>query len=329
MPQVVITAKISPEGPHNAIFAQQGFEVAYPPAGCDVFQEEHLIRVLGSAQAVLAGSEPYTPRVIESLPGLRAIARAGVGYDAVNLAACDAADIPVCVTPGVNHHSVAEHAIALLMGVARGFPLLDQKVRVNNWARRPYPRVQGTTLGLIGLGRIGQATATRGVGLGMRVIAEEPHPDRAFCEKWNIELVDRETLLRRSDFVSLHCPMTPENRHLINRQSLGWMKRGAVLINTARGLLVNETDLCEALRSGHLGGAGLDVFEVEPLPLSSPLLQLDNVLVSGHVAGLDNESAHDTSQMCAEILTGLHRGEWPAHCVVNLRGRSGWSWTRG
>ncbi|MFN5531078.1 MAG: NAD(P)-dependent oxidoreductase, partial [Planctomycetaceae bacterium] len=155
MPKVVITAKISPEGPHNAIFARHGFEVGYPPAGCDVFQEDRLIEVLSGAQAVLAGSEPYTPRVIQSLPGLRAIARAGVGYDAVNLEACDAASIPVCVTPGVNHHSVAEHAISLLMGVARGFPLLDRKVRENNWSRRPFPRVQGTTLGLVGLGRIG------------------------------------------------------------------------------------------------------------------------------------------------------------------------------
>ncbi len=329
MPKVVITAKISPEGPHNAIFARHGFEVGYPPAGCDVFQEDRLIEVLSGAQAVLAGSEPYTPRVIQSLPGLRAIARAGVGYDAVNLEACDAASIPVCVTPGVNHHSVAEHAISLLMGVARGFPLLDRKVRENNWSRRPFPRVQGTTLGLVGLGRIGQATATRGVGLGMRVIAEEPYPDRAFCEQWSIELVDRETLLRRSDFVSLHCPMTVENRHLINQRTLAWMKPGSVLINTARGPLVNEADLYEALKSRHLAGAGLDVFEVEPLPLSSPLLTLDNVLVSGHVAGLDNESAFDTSKMCAEILTGLHAGEWPAQCVVNLKGQTGWKWSRG
>jgi phosphoglycerate dehydrogenase-like enzyme len=213
--------------------------------------------------------------------------------------------------------------------VARGFPLLDRKVRENNWSRRPFPRVQGTTLGLVGLGRIGQATATRGVGLGMRVIAEEPYPDRAFCEQWNIELVDRETLLRRSDFVSLHCPMTVENRHLINQRTLAWMKPGSVLINTARGPLVNEADLYEALKSRHLAGAGLDVFEVEPLPLSSPLLTLDNVLVSGHVAGLDNESAFDTSKMCAEILTGLHAGEWPAQCVVNLKGQTGWKWSRG
>jgi phosphoglycerate dehydrogenase-like enzyme len=184
----------------------------------------------------------------------------------------------------------------------------------------------GKTLGLVGLGRIGQATATRGVGLGMRVIAHEPYPDRDFCQKWNIELVDLNTVLAQADFLSLHCPSTPESRHLIRKENIEKMKPGAVLINTARGTLVNEADLFEALRSHRLAAAGLDVFEVEPLPLTSPLLTLDNVLVSGHIAGLDDESAHDTSKMCAEIITGLYQGRWPTGCVMNLKGKTGWTW---
>jgi phosphoglycerate dehydrogenase-like enzyme len=292
-----------------------------------VFQEDELISQLQNVEAVLAGSEPYTRRVIESLPRLRAIVRAGVGFDAIDLAACDAARIPVCTTPGVNHHSVAEHSIALLMAIARGFPELDRKVRQNRWNRRSFPRVMGKTLAVLGLGRIGQAVATRAVGLGMKVVAVEPFPNRELVKQWNIELVDLDAALARSDFVSLHLPMTRENHHVMNRQSFAKMKRGVMLINTARGPLINEADLCEALKSGQVAAAGLDVFEVEPLPLDSPLLALDNVLVSGHVAGLDDDSAFDTSKMCAEIIVGLSRGRWPEGCVQNLTaGHDGWKW---
>ena len=209
MHKVVVTAKISPEGPHNQIFADGGFAVAFPPKNCDVFQEDALIGQLRDADAVLAGSEPYTKRVLAALPKLRVIARAGVGFDAIDLAACDAASIPVCTTPGVNHHSVAEHTIALLMAIARGFPELDRKVRQNRWDRRSYPRVMGKTLGILGLGRIGQAVATRGVGLGMKVIALEPYPDQAFVKQWNIELVDLEHGARPQRFPVVAPPHEP------------------------------------------------------------------------------------------------------------------------
>lgn len=326
MPKVVQTAKNPPEGPHVQILAEAGFELGFPPKGCDVFVEDNLISLLKDADAVIAGSEPYTPRVIAALPKLRAIARSGVGFDAVNLAACDNANIPVCTTPGVNHHAVAEHTIALLMGVARGFPELDRKVRQNRWNRTPRPRVMGRTLGIVGLGRIGQAVATRAVGLGMKVVAYEPYPNRDFVKQWNIDLLDLDTLLGRSDFVSLHLPVSKETTNLMDRTRLAKMKRGSILINTARGQLVQEADLYDALKSGHLAGAGLDVFQVEPLPLDSPLLTLDNLLVSGHVAGLDDESLYDTNKMCADIIVGLYNGRWPEGCVQNLKGRTGWKW---
>lgn len=325
-PKVVITAKIDPVGPHNQIFKDNGFIELHTPADCDVFVEDRLIELARDCEAILAGSEPYTPRVIEALPKLRVIARAGVGFDAINLASCDKARIPVCTTPGVNHHSVAEHTIAMLMAIARGFPELDRKVRQNRWDRKGYPRVMGKTIGLVGLGRIGQATAWRAAGLGMKVIAFEPYPNMEFVNKWNIELVDLDTLLARSDFVSLHCPMIQENYHLMNATRLAKMKPGAMLINTARGPLVDEKALYDALKSGHVAAAGLDVFEVEPLPLTSPLLELNNLLVAGHVAGLDHDSAHDTSKMCADIIVGLHQGRWPEGCVQNLKEVTGWKW---
>jgi D-3-phosphoglycerate dehydrogenase len=329
MPTCVYTAKNPPgEGPHVAILSAAGFKLVCPPDNYDVFIEDNLIALLKDAEAVIAGSEPYTPRVIAALPKLRAIVRAGVGFDAVNLEACNAASIPVCTTPGVNHHSVAEHTIAMLMALARGFPLLDRKVREGRWDRVPYPRVAGKTIGIVGLGRIGQAVATRAVGLGLKVVAYEPYPNADFVKQWNVELTDLDTLLGRSEFVSLHLPSMKETFKLFNKSKFDKMKRGAILLNTARGSLVDEEDLYAALKSGHLGGAGLDVFQVEPLPLSNPLLTLDNVLVAGHVAGLDDQSLYDTNKMCADLVVKLSRNEWPEGCVQNLKGCTGWTWAK-
>jgi phosphoglycerate dehydrogenase-like enzyme len=285
---------------------------------------------LTAADAVIAGAEPYPRKVIEALPRLRAIARSGVGYDAIDLAACDEAGVVVMTTPGVNHHSVAEHTFALLFGVARGFPIAHLRVRECKWKRTSGPRVMGSTIGVVGLGRIGQAVATRAIGVGMNVLAYEPFPSQAFLKEWPaVVLTSLDDLFAKSDYVSLHLPLSPETRHLINSKTLARMKPGSVLINTARGGLVDENALCQALRSGHLRAAALDVFEVEPLPLSSPLLAFDNVLFAGHTAGIDNESKYDTFKMCADNLVALYTGGWPAECVVNLRGTNGWKWSRG
>lgn len=328
MPRVVCTSLNAENGPHLDILARAGFECACVPRDRNLFREQVLIDTLADCQAVIAGSEPYTARVIESLPELRVIARSGVGFDAIDLAACDRAGVVVATTPGVNHHAVAEHTIALLMGVARGFPEVDRQVRECRWQRIPRPRVMGSTLGIVGLGRIGRAVATRAAGLGMHLLAFDPYPHREFAEQWRIALVGLEELLARSDYVTLHAPMSAENYHLIRAETLAKMKRGSVLINTARGQLVDEPALIAALQSGHLRGAGLDVFEVEPLPADSPLLTMPNVLLAGHVAGLDCESQWDTFTMVAEIIVSLHQGGWPAECIQNLRGVNGWNWHR-
>lgn len=327
MPLVVHTARSDADhGPQRQIFKENGMQFVVPPPTLDPFRAADLVEMLRDASAVVAGSEPYTAEIIRQLPKLRVIARWGVGFDAIDLRACDAAQIAVCTTPGVNHHAVAEHAIALLLAVVRGFPRLEQDVRHQNWRMIPRPRAMGKTLGLVGLGRIGQAVATRAIGLGMNVIACEPFPDIPFIQEWNIELVDLNTLLNRSEFVSLHCPSSSETAQLMNAQRFARMKRGAILINTARGSLVDEEALCDSLRSGHLGGAGLDVFQKEPLALKSPLLEFDNVLVSPHIGGTDWESWYDTSRMVASIIVGLHQGRWPEGCVQNLKGEADWRW---
>jgi phosphoglycerate dehydrogenase-like enzyme len=328
MPLVVGTSIDSGSGPHLEILKAGGLDFREVLRTRDLRRNDQLIEALAGAEAVIAGAEPYPPNVIEALPALRAIARSGVGFDAIDLAACDRAGVAVCTTPGVNHHAVAEHTLALLFGVARGFPMTDRRVREGKWKRVTGPRVMGSTLGIIGLGRIGQAVATRAVGVGMKVLAFEPQPNAEFLAKWPVELVSLDDLLARSNYVSIHSPLTPHTRHLINAQTLAHMRPGSVLINTARGGLVDEAALCDALRSGHLRAAALDVFEVEPLPLDSPLLHFENVLLAGHVAGMDNESKYDTFKMCAETLVALYRGGWAAECLVNLRGVSNWRWGR-
>lgn len=324
--RVLCTALSSDTGPHFDLLRQAGFDVEVVDPKLDLWQASSLIASLQGFHAVVAGSEPYSAEVIAACPDLRVIARAGVGFDAVDLSACDERRIVLCTTPGVNHHAVAEHTIAMLVAVARGFPRRDQQVRQGIWQRSPTCRIHGRTLGLVGFGRIGQATASRGIGLGMQVVACDPLADPEFAAEQGVRLVSQETLLRSSDFVSLHAPDLPETRHVINDTTLGLMKQGAILINTARGSLVDEDALIRSLQSGHLGGAGLDVFRSEPLSVESPLITMDNVLLSGHVAGLDNESHRDTYVMIAETIIRLRDGEWPTDCIQNLQQTTDWKW---
>jgi D-3-phosphoglycerate dehydrogenase len=315
------------EGPHRAILEQSGFELRLPPGGADLSREDDFAAALAGCEAAIAGTEPYTASLLERAAQLRVIARSGVGYDAVDVAAADARNIAVTTTPGTNEHSVAEHALAMLLAIARGFPQRDRQVRRGGrWKRRPGPRLAGKTLGIVGLGRIGRALATRARGLELNVLAYEPYPDKAFVARWNVELVALDELLRRSDFISIHVPLGEQTRGLFDRRRIAAMKRGAMLVNTARGGIVNEDDLADALRRGQLAAAALDVFETEPLPLDSPLLELDNLLLSPHLAGLDEQSAHDAAVMVAETLVALHEGRWPAECVVNLKGVTDWKW---
>jgi phosphoglycerate dehydrogenase-like enzyme len=327
-PRVKCCALMADEGPHFEILERAGFVLERIDRSLNLWDEDTLIETVSGCPAVLAGTEPYTPRVIDSLPQLRVLARTGVGYDAINVAACDRRGVAIATTPGVNHHAVAEHTIALLMGVARGFPDLDLRVREGLWERIAYPRAMGRTLGLVGLGRIGQAVVPRAAGLGLNILACEPLAEPQFAKQWHIELCDLEELLGRSDFVSLHLPLTAETHHLMNAARFAQMKPGSVLINTGRGGLVDERALDAALTSRHLFGAGLDVFEKEPLPLDSPLMKHRHVLLAGHVAGLDIESRRDALITAAQAIVGLRDGQWPHPCVQNLRGVTEWRWDR-
>lgn len=332
MPIVVISPEEmqhKPDAPYARILQDAGLEIRYP-------SNPHFARGLGGdaetieelrgAAAVLAGGEYFGKHALENLPDLRVIARVGVGFDRVDVETATRRNVAVTITPTANHEAVAEHAMALLLATAKRIVGDDTMLRSGQWKRRLTHPVRGSTLGLVGLGRIGRSLAVRALAFRMRVIACEPNADPGFVAEHGIELTDLPTLLASSDYVSLHCPLTPQTRGLFHRETLAQMKPGAVLINTARGGLVVEADLIEALRSGHLRAAGLDVFESEPIAPDHPLLKMDNVVVTPHTAGGDTRSLLDMGIEAAHAVATLYRGQWPAGQVVNAELEPSFRW---
>ncbi len=326
MPKVLVTPATLAglDTPYLQVLSQGGFEPVFPSVVRQLTEDE-IFEALADFPAVIAGSEPYTRRVLEAHPRLRVIARAGVGYDAVDVPAATERGIAVTITPGTNQDSVAEHTFALMLALAKDLVNQHQGTRAGHWPRQSNQPLRGRTLGIVGLGRIGKAVAVRGQAFAMRLLAYEPYPDAAFVKHHGITLVPLEQLLRESDYVSLHTPLTEQSRHLINRRTLALMKPSAYLINTARGGLVNEADLIEALRGRKIAGAGLDVFEEEP-PGITPLLELDNVVVTPHTAGVDVQSRDDMALSAARAVVALSKGEWPAEQVVNPEVRARFRW---
>ena len=253
----------------------------------------------GTVSAALAGADALivrsatrvTAELLEQAPRLRVVGRAGVGVDNIDLDAATRRGILVMNTPGSNAVSVAEHTLALLLALARCVPQLNAATHAGRWEKGAAAGIElrGKTLGLIGLGRVGSEVARRARALELRVLAHDPYISESVAQEAGVELVSLPELLARSDFVSLHAALSPATEKLINATTLAQMKRGARLINTARGELVDEAELAEALRAGHLAGAALDVFAVEP-PRSSPLLSLPNVIATPHVAGSTEEA---------------------------------------
>ena len=271
---------------------------------------------LPMADGVVAGSERYTREVMEACPRLKVIARVGVGYDAVDVEAASELGIVVTVTPGHNHEAVADLAMTLVMALNRDLLRLTHTTTSGEWLRPVVKSPRDSVLGLVGLGRIGQAMVRHAQPFGFKVLATEIQPDAGFVQEYGVELVKLEELLRRSDYVSLHIPLSPESHHLITQETIALMKNGAFLINTSRGGLVDEAALMGALRSGKLGGAGLDVFENEP-PVGSPLLSLPNVICTPHVAGVDYSALDGMAAMAASSAVEVLNGRVPEIGVLN------------
>ena len=296
-----------------------GFEMTFPRRNVQMTEAE-LREQLPGCVGTLAGSEPYTRDVIAAAAaaGLKVIARAGVGYDGVDLDAATDHGVAVSFAPGTNQNAVAEHTFMLMLALAKNLIPQHTLTRAGQWPRRANLPLRGKTLGVVGLGRIGKAVALLAKAFRMAVVAYEPYPDTAFAAAHGVTLLPFEEVLKQADWVTLHIPMSPESRQCVNARTLGLMKPTAFLVNTARGGVINEADLYEALKNKRIAGAGLDVFDEEP-PAGNPLLTLDNVVVTAHTAGVDLQSRDDMARVAGEALAKLLTGEWPAEWVVNLQ----------
>jgi len=312
-------------GRYREILQEAGFTPIDPP-GEHRLTESDLIAAMPETDALLAGGDPVTTRMIESAPRLRAIARAGVGFDSVDIRTATARKIPVAITPGANHASVAEQVFALLLALTRNLMALDRSIRNGGWDRREVRPLRGTTMGVVGLGRIGRSVVTRAAAFGMRVLVYDRNRDPAFAQEYGLEYVSFEELLARSDVVSVNLPLSASTAGLFDRNAFARMRPGAIFINTSRGGLVVESDLAESLASGHLAGAGLDVMAFEPPHPDNPLLTMPNVVMSPHIGGVDSTALDDMAEQAARIVIDLYQGQWPGDCVVNKELRSGWRW---
>lgn len=295
----------------------QEAEAALEQAGCAVVRspragplpEDELIALLQGCQAVIASSDPYTARVFAACPDLKLVARCGVGTDSVDMAAAADAGVIATNTPGAMSEAVADYTFALMLGIARCLPEADALMRKGGWNEFRGTAVYDKTLGLVGVGRIGQAVAQRAKGFRMRVLAYDPALAGKRVE--GIEFVDLDTLLRESDFISAHAPATPETRGMFNAARFGQMKPTAFFINTARGALVNETDLLAALETGTIAGAALDVYSKEPLPAEHPLRNAPRCLLTPHNAFNAVEATQEMSRQSAVSVIDLVQGRRP------------------
>jgi len=307
MPRVLISDKL--EAPGLDVLRQAGIELDER----DGLKGDTLKEAVRAADGVIVRSQTKITADLLDNPGrLKAIVRAGVGVDNIDVAAATRRGVVVMNTPGGNTFSTAEHTISLLMSLARHIPGADQSVRQGKWDRNRFvgTQLRDKTLGVVGLGRIGREVARRAAGLDMKVIGFDPFlaPERA--GQLGIEAVaDLDQLLPRCDFLTVHTPLTDETRNLIGAPQLARIKKGARVLNCARGGIINEEALIAALQSGHLAGAALDVFVQEPPPADHPLLKLPNVVVTPHLGASTVEAQVSVALEAAQLLVDfLQRG---------------------
>lgn len=290
--------------------------------GCEVVNERRashhteaeMLDLIRGVDAAIAASDRYSAKVFEVADRLKIIARVGVGYDSVDLKAATAHGVIVATTPGTNHEAVADMAFGLILGLARYIPLHDRLVRAGKWERHTGVDVNGKTLGILGLGKIGKGMARRAKGFAMRVVAHDPYWDAEFARANGVEQLPLDEVVRAADYLTLHLPASPETDKVMNAERLRLMKPTAFLINTARGTLVDEPALNVALREGWIAGAALDVFEQEP-PWGSAILERENAIFTPHVAGFSQVANELSIRMSVDSVINVLTGKPPLDCV--------------
>ena len=311
---IVNTEQFRNGDPLFAPLEKAGFEVHVNETFRLPTEDELIEKLQDGVVATIAGGEPYTARVLGSAPGLRIIARWGVGYDKVDVTAASQSGVPVAMAFGANHESVAEYAHAMALTLACRIVPRDQMVKSGSWFFDGFhPGLWGRTAGIVGLGRIGGAMARRCVASQMRTIVFDPFASDEQLDILGAARADSlDALFAEADLISVHAPSTPETRHLVNAERLALIKPTAILVNTSRGPLIDEAALVEALSARRIGGVGLDVFETEPLPEASALRSFDNVLLSPHVSGMDKMAERLVTERCVNNILHYLEGRTDA-----------------
>jgi D-3-phosphoglycerate dehydrogenase len=286
-------------------------EIIYNPHSRPLTEDE-LIPLIEGCDGYLAGLDFITEKVINSADNLKVISRYGIGCDRVDIEAAKEKGITVTNTPGANSDAVADLTLGLMLALARAIPMLDNSTKQGEWKRRTGIELGERTLGLLGFGMIGKAVARRAIGFGMKVIAYDPYMDEKYAQENGVLSCSLEQVISGSDFISLHLPLLESTANIIDKESIAKMRSGTFILNTARGGLIDEEALFEALMSGHLSGAALDAYENEPPDASLPLYQLQNVVTTPHTGAHTAEAALNMATMAVDnLISVLETGECP------------------
>jgi D-3-phosphoglycerate dehydrogenase len=316
MYKVLVTARIFGHLSDDSfdIFKNSGVELAKNPYRGKGLTEDQLIELISDVHGLLTGVDQVTAKVINAAEELKVISKFGTGVDNIDVAAATQEGVIVTNAPGTNSDAVADMTYALILSIARRIPFANKQVRKGNWPLIIGTEICNKTLGLIGLGQIGKRVALRAGGFNMKILAYELLPDEQFVREHGIKLVPLYRLLRESDFVSIHVPFTSETKDMIKAEQFEMMKPTAYLINTARGGIVDEDALYDALRSGELAGAAFDVFKKEPLK-EKVLMELDNFIATPHISPFTKEAIENMETLSAQNIIDVLKGRFPPHIV--------------
>lgn len=285
--------------------------------------EDQLVELVKDVDVIMVVYAKITKRIINSATKLKGIIRYGIGVDNIDLEAATAKGVIVANVPDYAIETVADHTWALILALVRRIVIADKYVRnrlyIGKWTNPPeYLRgidLSGKVLGLVGVGRIGREVAKRAKGFGVKILGYDPYISSDVAKEFGIELVNLDTLLSESDIISIHCPLTKETYHLINEDKIRLMRKRPYIINTARGAIIDEKALYKALKEGWIAGAALDVFEIEPPPENNPLFELDNVVLTPHIAWYTEEALRRLEMSAVEEAIRILRGELPRNIV--------------
>ncbi len=266
-----------------------------------ILSKEQMIRLIAPCAGIIIGVDPLDGDVIAAAPRLRAISKYGVGVDNIDLKAAEARGIKVSRTVGANTDAVADYALALMLALSRKLLVIDRKCREGSWQKITSSDVSGATLGIFGFGAIGKAVARRAQGFGMKVLAYDLFWDGGYARQCGVDFALPAEIFSQADFISLHLPLTDETRNFIGKAELSAMKPSAVIVNTARGGLIDEKALLDALKGKRIGGAGLDAFQKEP-PEDDAWFKLDNVILGSHCAASTYGAVDNMGRMATENL---------------------------